>query len=81
MPSSLLLESNVLPPIPFELDGEEGEPSAILTAIKPKMTGSHPLLGRVTYAPYGEPTEGLGGLVFTTITALALYGAWRLFRG
>jgi hypothetical protein len=83
LPSSVVLESNVLPPLELELDQAEGEtpPSPVLAAIRPRVVATFPILGRYEVAPYGEPTPGLGSLVFFTITTLALYGAWRLLRG
>jgi hypothetical protein len=84
LPSSVVLESNVLPPLELkELDQAEGDvpPSPVLAAIRPRVVATFPILGRYEVAPYGEPTPGLGSLVFFTITALALYGAWRLVRG
>jgi len=76
-----VLDSNVLPPIPLTGQGTGGLGDTLVRLIRPRVMGNVPLYGPVSVAPYGNPTPGVGTLVFIGALVLMGYGALRLARG
>lgn len=77
----LILETNVTPPIPiFDEAALTEESSPLINLIRPRVSGSLPLVGSINYAPSGEPTPGLGSIVFGIIVIAAGYGIYTAAR-
>ena len=76
-----VLDSNVLPPIPLTTRGTGGFGDTLVRLIRPRVMGNVPLYGPVSVAPYGNPTPGVGTVVFIAALFLMGYGALRLARG
>lgn len=79
----LRLSSNVLPDITIDLVGEQpmdADGLDLLHLIRPRISGTLPVVGAFHAAPYGLPIPGVGMLVFLGILGLALYGAVSLVR-
>ena len=79
--SLAVIDSNVLPPIPLGGGGGGGLGEWLARIARPSVMGSVPLYGPVAIAPYGQPTPGLGTIVFASFIFLAGYGLVRLMRG
>ncbi|HEV8459029.1 MAG TPA: hypothetical protein VGR44_12115 [Methylomirabilota bacterium] len=76
----LILETNVTPPIEIYNEAAREDSGGLGAWIRPRITGSLPLVGSVTAAPYGEPIPGLGRVVFVALIVLAAIGAMTVAR-
>jgi hypothetical protein len=80
--ASLTLESNLLPPIPLDLQaggGESASPSWLTSWIQPRVSGTVAGIP-VDYAPYGDPSPGLGVVVVAVAAVLLVWGAISALR-
>jgi hypothetical protein len=76
----LILETNVAPPVVLYDETTDARGSSLAAWIRPRITGSLPLIGAIDYAPYGTPTPGLGGVVLIVGLMLMALGAVSLVR-
>ncbi len=79
---SLTIRTNFTPPItlnPISKSDAKGVSKTLFALFQPAIDGELPIVGRIHYAPNGEPTQ-MGVLFFAVVLLLAIYGAYKLWR-
>ena len=81
-PPFLTIKTNFTPPVtfnPFQKADLKKSGVNLLSILQPAVSGELPIIGKVNYAPKGEPT-GYGTVLMLFVGALALYGAYKLLK-